>query len=133
MLKASCKRFFLSRTFQFLKVTLDAYKKAQSYVQDKQIAMDLHVSPQMITEVRKGRSYLTENQILMLADAVGEDKEKALVGLALDKAKTYEAQTLWSSIAKKFNGLGLPSISMSCGALVLTKLEAAKCALYVLC
>ncbi|HHP0469394.1 TPA: DUF3693 domain-containing protein [Vibrio harveyi] len=93
---------------------IDAYKEQMKYVQYKQIAHDLGVSPQMITEVRKGRTYLNENQILMLAEAIGEDKEKALVGLALDKAKSCEAQTLWTNIAKKFNGLGLPSISMAC-------------------
>ncbi len=84
---------------------IDAYKEQMKYVQYKQIAHDLGVSPQMITEVRKGRTYLNENQILMLAEAIGEDKEKALVGLALDKAKTYEAQTLWTNIAKNLMGL----------------------------
>lgn len=112
---------------------IEAYKAQMKYVQYKQIAHDLGISPQMITEVRKGRTYLNENQILMLAEAVGEDKEKALVGLAMDKAKTYEAQTLWNSIGKKFNGLGLSSISMTLGMLVVTKLEAAKCALCILC
>jgi hypothetical protein len=112
---------------------IDAYKEQMKYIQYKQIAADLDISQQMLTDVRKGRTYLKENQILMLADVVGEDKEKALIGLAMDKAKTYEAQTLWNSIAKKFNGLGLSSISMICGTLVLTKLEAAKCALCILC
>ncbi|HCG8418501.1 TPA: hypothetical protein NJ548_003873 [Vibrio parahaemolyticus] len=112
---------------------LDAYKEHMNYVQYKQIAHDLGVSPQMITEVRKGRTFLSENQILMLAEAVGEDKEKALVGLAMDKAKTYEAQTLWHSIGKKFNGLGLSTITMSCMAFALTILEQAKCALCILC
>ena len=54
---------------------IDAYKEQMKYVQYKQIAHDLGVSPQMITEVRKGRTYLNENQILMLAEAIGEDKE----------------------------------------------------------
>ncbi|MCY9803354.1 DUF3693 domain-containing protein [Vibrio scophthalmi] len=116
---------------------IDAYKEQMNYVQYKQIAHDLGVSPQMITEVRKGRTYLNENQILMLADAVGEDKEKALIGLALDKAKSYEAQQTWAAIAKKFNGLGLSSISMASGALALvfyTPKEAlAQCALCILC
>ncbi len=112
---------------------LDAYKTRMNYVQYKQIAHDLGISPQMLTDVRKGRSYLNEKQMLMLAEAVGEDKEKALVGLAMDKAKTYEAQALWHSIGKKFNGLGLPSISMACGALALINLAKLQCALYVLC
>ncbi|EJG1838762.1 hypothetical protein BG254_RS23605 [Vibrio parahaemolyticus] len=98
---------------------IDAYKEQMNYIQYKQIAHDLGVSPQMLTEVRKGRSYLNENQILMLAETIGEDKEKALIGLAMDKAKTHEAQTLWQNIGKKFNGLGLSSISMVCAGLAL--------------
>ncbi|WP_050933015.1 DUF3693 domain-containing protein [Vibrio harveyi] len=112
---------------------IEAYKEQMNYVQYKQIAHDLGISPQMMTDIRKGRNFLKENQLLMLAEAVGENTEKALVGLAMDKAKTYEAQQGWKSVAKKFNGLGLSSISMSCGTLLIAKLEAAKCVLYVLC
>ncbi|MBE4173963.1 hypothetical protein HJ094_23785, partial [Vibrio parahaemolyticus] len=115
---------------------IDAYKEQMNYVQYKQIAPDLGISPQMLTDVRKGRTYLKENQILMLADAVGEDKEKALIGLAMDKAKTHEAQTLWQNIGKKFNGLGLSSISMACAGLALViaspKESLYQCALYLL-
>ncbi|EPF7769809.1 DUF3693 domain-containing protein, partial [Vibrio vulnificus] len=102
---------------------IDAYKEQMNYVQYKQIAPDLGISPQMLTDVRKGRTYLKENQILMMANVVGEDKEKALIGLAMDKAKSYEAQQTWASIAKKYNGLGLTGISMSYGALALTNLD----------
>ncbi|AXT70892.1 DUF3693 domain-containing protein [Vibrio sp. dhg] len=112
---------------------LEAYKAQMKYVQYKQIAHDLGISPQMLTDIRKGRNFLKEHQILMLAEAIGEDKEKALVGLAMDKAKTYEAQTLWHSIGKKFNGLGLSSISMSCVAFLMAKLELAHYALCILC
>ena len=116
---------------------IDAYKEQMNYIQYKQIAHDLGVSPQMLTEVRKGRSYLNENQILMLAETIGEDKEKALIGLAMDKAKTREAQTLWQNIGKKFNGLGLSSISMVCAGLALViaspQEPLLQCALYVLC
>ncbi|MCR9846716.1 DUF3693 domain-containing protein [Vibrio antiquarius] len=116
---------------------IDAYKEQMNYIQYKQIAHDLGVSPQMLTEVRKGRSYLNENQVLMLAEAIGEDKEKALIGLAMDKAKTHEAQTLWQNIGKKFNGLGLSSISMACAGLALVIASPQEplyqCALCILC
>ncbi|HCH5315237.1 TPA: hypothetical protein NKY78_000694 [Vibrio parahaemolyticus] len=116
---------------------IDAYKEQMKYVQYKQIAPDLGISPQMLTDVRKGRTYLKENQILMLAEAIGEDKEKALVGLALDKAKSCEAQTLWTNIAKKFNGLGLASISMACTGFAVafsSPVESSiQCALCILC
>ncbi|MFA0173064.1 DUF3693 domain-containing protein [Vibrio splendidus] len=119
----------------YTKKLIDAYKEHMNYIQYKQVASDLGISTQMLTDIRKDRAFLKENQVLMLADIVGEDKEKALVGLALDKAKTYEAQTLWNSIAKKYNGLGLTSISMACGGLALmvaTPQEAlAQCVLWV--
>jgi len=121
----------------YTKKLIDAYKEHMNYIQYKQVASDLGISTQMLTDIRKDRAFLKENQVLMLADIVGEDKEKALVGLALDKAKTYEAQTLWNSIAKKYNGLGLTSISMACGGLALmvaTPEEAlAQCVLCTLC
>lgn len=109
---------------------IEAYKEQMKYVQYKQIAPDLGISPQMLTEVRKGRTFLKENQILMMADVTGEDKEKALVGLAMDKAKSYEAQSLWANIAKKYNGLGNPTITMACGVFstyMITKLDYALC------
>ncbi|MFV8462081.1 DUF3693 domain-containing protein [Vibrio campbellii] len=121
----------------YTKKLIDAYKEHMNYVQYKQVASDLGISTQMLTDIRKDRAFLKENQVLMLADVVGEDKEKALVGLALDKAKTYEAQTLWNSIAKKYNGLGLTSISMTCAGLALmaaTPNKAlANCVLCALC
>ena len=121
----------------YTKKLIDAYKEHMNYVQYKQVASDLGISTQMLTDIRKDRAFLKENQVLMLADVVGEDKEKALVGLALDKAKTYEAQTLWNSIAKKYNGLSLRSISMTCAGLALmaaTPNEAlANCVLCTLC
>ncbi|WOO29297.1 DUF3693 domain-containing protein [Vibrio parahaemolyticus] len=117
----------------YINELLDAYKTAKNYVQDKQIAHDLGISVQKLSGIRKGDRYLTENEALFLAKEVGADTESVLVYLAADKAKTFEAQQAWKSIAKKFNGLGLSGISMALGMLVITKLEAAKCALYVLC
>ncbi|MDC5813111.1 DUF3693 domain-containing protein [Vibrio europaeus] len=115
---------------------LDAYKSAKKYEQDKQIAHDLGISRQKLSDIRQGRRYLTENEALFLANEVGADKEMILVYLAADKAKTHEAQTLWNSIAKKFNGRGLQGISMACGGLVMwigSPSEAiAKCALCTL-
>ncbi|MBE5150041.1 hypothetical protein HJ042_18510, partial [Vibrio parahaemolyticus] len=44
---------------------------------------------------------------------------------------------MWENIAKKFNGLGLSSISMVCGMFALwlgdLKVAIAKCALCILC
>jgi plasmid maintenance system antidote protein VapI len=116
---------------------IDAYKSSKNYEQDKQIAHDLGISRQKLSDIRQGRRYLTENEALFLAEEVGADKEMVLVYLAADKAKTYEAQTLWNNIAKKFNGRGLHGLSMACGGLMLwigRPVEAmAQCVLCTLC
>ncbi|MGR3069553.1 DUF3693 domain-containing protein [Vibrio vulnificus] len=112
---------------------LDAYKKAKNYVQDKQIAHDLGITPQKICKIRTGERYLTENEALYLAEEIGLNEEEVLVYLAADKSKNYKAQQAWKNIAKKYNGLGLTGISMAYGALALTNLDIAKCALCTLC
>ncbi|USD33947.1 MULTISPECIES: DUF3693 domain-containing protein [Vibrio] len=116
---------------------IDAYKEHMNYVQYKQVASDLGISVQMLTEIRKGRAFLKENLALMIADTIGEEQETVLIGLAADKAKTPQEQALWANIAKKFNGRGLQGLSMACGGLMLwigSPNEAlAKCALCILC
>ncbi|MGX1924987.1 DUF3693 domain-containing protein [Vibrio sp. NH-7] len=121
----------------YINQLLDAYKEQKRYVQDKQIAHDLGISTQKLSNIRQGVRYLTENEALFLAEEVGADKETVLVYLAADKAKSYEAQTLWNNIAKKYNGLGLHVISMVCVGLAMwigSPNEAmAQCALCILC
>lgn len=99
---------------------IDAYKSHMNFVQYKQVAHELGLSPQMLTDIRNGRAHLKENLALIIADEIGEDKEKVLIGLAADRAKSPEEQAIWQKIAKKYNGLGLQGLSMACGALVLS-------------
>lgn len=99
---------------------LDAYKKAQNYVQDKQIAMDLNQPKQRISEFRKGKRYLSEEQAVFLAENSGIDHEIALIGLHADRNKNPHIKALWESIAKKQNDLGLSAISMLCGVLAVS-------------
>ncbi len=116
---------------------LDAYKKAKNYIQDKQVAHDLGLSRQKISAIRNGQRYLSENEALFLAKEIGADTESVLVYLAADKAKTFEAQQAWANIAKKFNGLGLPRISMACAGFAVafsSPVESSiQCALCILC
>lgn len=121
----------------YINELLDAYKKTKKYVQEKQVAHDLGISRQKLSDIRQGRRYLTENEALFIAGETGADKETVLVYLAADKAKSYEAQQAWKHIIKKCNGLGLSSISMACTGLAVSissPLEPLQqCALYVLC
>lgn len=45
---------------------LNAYKKAQNYVQDKQIAHDLNLDGPKISKIRKGVRQLTDNEAFFL-------------------------------------------------------------------
>ncbi|MEZ9560509.1 DUF3693 domain-containing protein [Vibrio splendidus] len=98
---------------------LNAYKQAQNYVQDKQIAHDLGITPQKICKIRSGERYLTETEALFIAERIGLSEEEVLVYLAADRSKNHKAQVAWQNIAKKFNGLNMSAVSMACGSLAL--------------
>ncbi|MFH4666639.1 DUF3693 domain-containing protein [Vibrio cidicii] len=116
---------------------LDAYKKAQRYVQDKQIAHDLNVEPNKISKMRNGIRYVTDEEAIFLAEGAGIDPEVALIGVHADRNENPQIKAYWERIAKKYNGLGLTGISMACGALALgvsdpvTSLS--QCVLCILC
>ncbi|CAH8240437.1 conserved hypothetical protein [Vibrio aestuarianus] len=116
---------------------LDAYKKAQKYEQDKQIAHDLNLSPQKLSKIRSGVRYISDEEAVFLAEQAGIDPELALLGCHADRNENPKIKQLWEHIAKKHNGLGLRTISMGCGALALTfssiKEPLYQCALCILC
>ena len=86
---------------------LDAYKEAQNYVQDKQIAADMNLPKQRISDFRKGSRYMTDLQAIFLAENSGIDPQIALIGCHADRQENPQVKQLWESIAKKFNGHGL--------------------------
>ena len=86
---------------------LDAYKKAQNYVQDKQIAHDLNLEPNKISKMRKGIRYVTDEEAIFLASGAGIDPELALLGCHADRNDNPSIRAVWESMAKKFNGHGL--------------------------
>ncbi|GLO63649.1 antirepressor [Vibrio sp. MACH09] len=92
---------------------LDAYKKAKNYIQDKQIAHDLNLQPNKISKIRTGIRYLSDEEAIFLAEGSGIEKEVALLGVHADKNDNPTVKALWEGIAKKYNGLGLSSISMA--------------------
>ena len=116
---------------------LDAYKKAQNYVQDKQIAADLNVQASRISEMRKGKRYISDSEAVFLAKASGIDPEIALLGCHADRNENPEIRGMWENIAKKYNGLGFAGISMACAGFAVAFSSpmgsSIQCALYVLC
>ncbi|NVC94602.1 hypothetical protein FC650_13325 [Vibrio natriegens] len=116
---------------------LNAYKKAQNYVQDKQIAHDLNLQPNKISKIRKGIRYVSDEEAIFLAHGAGIDPELALLGCHADRNENPEIKSMWESIAKKYNGLGLSGISMAAAGLAVVISSPVRstieCALYVLC
>ena len=116
---------------------LDAYRKAQNYIQDKQIAHDLNIQPSRISEMRKGKRYISDNEALFLAQGANIEPELALLGCHADRNENPTIKKLWEDIAKKLNSQGLQRLSMACGGLAMwvgTPKEAmAQCALCILC
>ncbi|MCB5463277.1 hypothetical protein BCT70_018245 [Vibrio lentus] len=116
---------------------LDAYKKAQNYIQDKQIAHDLNIQPSRISEMRKGRRYISDNEAVFLAENAGIDPKLALLGCHADRNENPQIKELWEHMAKKFDGLGLSRISMICGTFSLWMIQAKEqilnCVLCTLC
>ncbi|ELE8119959.1 hypothetical protein RB980_002575 [Vibrio fluvialis] len=116
---------------------LDAYKKAQNYVQDKQIAHDLNLQPNKISKMRNGIRYVTDEEAIFLAEGAGIDPELALLGIHADRNDNPSIKAYWERIAKKYNGLGLQGLSMAVGSLALyaTEVKASlyQCALCALC
>ncbi|EKO3367591.1 hypothetical protein KW437_13225 [Vibrio fluvialis] len=116
---------------------LDAYKQAQNYVQDKQIAHDLNVNPSRICEMRKGTRYISDTEAVFLAENSGIDPEVALLGCHADRNDNPTIKAYWERIAKKYNGLGLQGLSMALGGLMLYAVQLKElllqCALCALC
>ncbi|ELM6620376.1 hypothetical protein Q2Y23_001316 [Vibrio fluvialis] len=102
---------------------LDAYKKAQNYVQDKQIAHDLNLQPNKISKMRNGIRYVTDEEAIFLAEGAGIDPELALLGIHADRNDNPSIKAYWERIAKKYNGLGLQGLSMAVGSLALYATE----------
>ncbi|HGS4737627.1 TPA: DUF3693 domain-containing protein [Vibrio cholerae] len=99
---------------------LDAYKQAKNYIQDKQIAHDLNLQPSMISKMRNGVRYISDDEAIFLAENSGIDPELALLGVHADRNENPTIKAYWERIAKKYNGLGLQGLSMVCGTLVLS-------------
>jgi len=114
---------------------LDAYKKAQNYVQDKQIAHDLNVQASRISEMRKGARYISDNEAVFLAEGAGIDKELALLGCHADRNDNPSIKAVWESIAKKWNSqglqlLGVGLVALNLGSVAVTE-SLSQCALYL--
>ncbi len=98
---------------------IEAYKKAQNYEQDQQIAVDLDIPKQRISDFRKGKRYMSDEQAIFLAEKTKIAPELALIGCHVDRSKSVISKEVWERMAKKFSKYGLQRFSMSYGAIVM--------------
>ncbi|MEL6117809.1 DUF3693 domain-containing protein (plasmid) [Photobacterium sp. SP02] len=91
---------------------LDAYKEAKNYIQDKQIAHDLGISKQKISNIRSGVRQLTDSEAIFLAESANIDVHEALIFLAADKAKSFKAQRIWQDITAKLKSQGIKGLAL---------------------
>ncbi|WP_415720656.1 DUF3693 domain-containing protein [Photobacterium ganghwense] len=116
---------------------LDAYKQAKNYVQDKQIAHDLNVNAARISEMRKGKRYISDSEAVFLAENANIDPKEALLGCHSDRNENPKIKGLWGEIAKKLNSQGFQTFGIGISAISLAGFgqfrAIAQCALCILC
>ena len=112
---------------------LDAYKEAKNYIQDKQIAHDLGISKQKISNIRSGTRQLTDNEAIFLAENANVDAHEALIYLAADRAKDFKAKSLWNDITAKLSSQGFSGLSLGITAFIALSDPEVQCALCKLC
>ncbi|MCW8329408.1 DUF3693 domain-containing protein [Photobacterium sp. SDRW27] len=112
---------------------LDAYKQVKNYIQDKQIAHDLAISPQKVSKIRKGERYLTDEEAIFLAESTNIDPHEALIFLAADKAKNFKAQQIWQDITAKLSNQGFRGLTLGITGFLALSEPKLQCALCTLC
>ncbi len=121
----------------YINELLDAYKYEQRYIQDKQIAHDLNVLPNIISKMRKGVRYVTDEEAIFLAEGAGIDPEIALLGCHADRNDNPNVKAMWANIAKKYNGIGFQGVTAGLLGIVVAKDSVinpiSQCVLSILC
>ncbi|KLV01639.1 antirepressor, partial [Photobacterium ganghwense] len=108
---------------------LDAYKEAKNYLQDKQIAHDLGISKQKLSNIRSGIRQLTDTEAIFLAENANIDPHEALIFLAADKAKDYKAQQIWNDITAKLSRQGFRGLALGMAGILAFNNPKLQCAL----
>lgn len=96
----------------YANLLLDAYKTAKNYIQDKQVAHDLGLPKQRISEMRNGKRYLSDEETIFLAENANIDPKEALIQCHADKHENPKVKQLWTDIAKKLNSQSFQSHSV---------------------
>lgn len=111
---------------------IKAYMNAKNYSQDKQAAMDLALSKQMVSMIKAGDRFLTEETAIYIAERCNLDVSEVLIRLQAEKAKSESEKAAWLTMLKKYNNGINPMNSVALSgllALITYKLDFALCIL----
>jgi transcriptional regulator with XRE-family HTH domain len=102
----------------YINELLNEYMRANNYTQDKQVCIDLDVSKQYLSGVRKGKSSVSDENLIILSTGAGIDSAIAVAKFHCEWTKSDLEKSFWSNLAKKVEGLETQAASVF-GALLL--------------
>lgn len=117
----------------YIEELLDAYKKAKNYTQDKQVAADLNINAARISEMRKGKRYVSDSEAIFLAENAGIDIKEALLGIHADRNENPTIKAVWEDMLKKYKSCGYVIQSLAVWAFAAAAIPALECAQCILC
>ncbi|WP_372771596.1 DUF3693 domain-containing protein [Pseudoalteromonas sp.] len=83
---------------------IEKYKNFKGYTQDKQVVADVEkMHKGLMSEIKSGKKHLTADQVIFLANAIGMERNEALVKLSLERAKSKEEKKVWEDVVKKIS------------------------------
>lgn len=103
----------------YINELLNEYMRKNNYTQDKQICIDLGVSKQYLSGVRKGKSTVSDENLIILSKGAGVEAGFAVAKFHSEWAKSELEKSFWNNLAKKVKGLETQAASVF-GALLLT-------------
>lgn len=103
----------------YINELLNEYMRKNNYSQDKQICIDLGVSKQYLSGVRKGKSTVSDENLIILSKGAEIDAGFAVAKFHAEWAKSDVEKSFWVNLAKKVKGLETQAVSVF-GALLLS-------------
>lgn len=82
----------------YINELIDCYKREKNYTQDKQVCNDLDISAGFLSDIKSGRSPISEEKIIILALGCKIDPVKALAEFKLEKITSEYEKRIWRKI-----------------------------------
>lgn len=84
---------------------IDSFKKSNGLSQDKDVAQALSLQPSMISKIRKGTRFLSDNDAVYMAQSCNIRAEIALMWCHADRNRDNERiQSIWLNMLRELKG-----------------------------